>query len=576
MGPMSEFKGIPVVTPPAASAEPKRSGQKYVTPQGFTAIRDGIKPGASKPEPAVARKPNWLRAPLPAGRGFDTVRQTVREHRLATVCEEAKCPNIGECWNAGTATIMLMGEVCTRACRFCAVDTGNPRGWLDAEEPANAARTVQLMGLKYVVLTSVNRDDLPDGGAGHFAACVREIRQLNPGTAVEALTPDFQGVMRDVETVVDSGLDVFAQNVETVRRLTHPVRDPARFLRPDPRGACAREAASARAVRRAGQDEPDARTRRDGRRNPHHDGGPAHGGRGYPDTWPIPAPHDQSPERRAIRAAGRVRRLSRTRAGSWLPGMRGGSAGALELSRGAGTGAQQRRPGRGRARDNVSEARPTSLGGTTDACVASLAAAGMPVALRWLGKVAYEPTWRAMQARTDSATAASRGRILVSRTSARIHAGHELEGRAPARARQYPGRADRPRWTGDVSRPRPARGVSAACPFAAWHRRAGARRGYRERHRGDGGGVGYRGAGQARRAWRLRRRAQACEHRVTYPTRPLLSRAGVKRRDGPRTVCADQPVWLRRAADDTAQRARWTGRRARGGGSTRAAPACAH
>jgi lipoyl synthase len=154
------------------------------------------------------------------------VQQTVREHRLATVCEEAKCPNIGECWNAGTATIMLMGEVCTRACRFCAVDTGNPRGWLDADEPANAARTVQLMGLKYIVLTSVNRDDLDDGGAAHFAACVREIKRLNPQTAVEALTPDFQGVLPDVETVVDSGLDVFAQNVETVRRLTHPVRDP--------------------------------------------------------------------------------------------------------------------------------------------------------------------------------------------------------------------------------------------------------------------------------------------------------------------------------------------------------------
>ena len=121
---------------------------------------------------------------------------------------------------------MLMGAVCTRACRFCAVDTGNPRGWLDADEPANAARTVQLMGLKYIVLTSVNRDDLDDGGAGHFAASIREIKRLNPGTAVEALTPDFQGVLRDVETVVDSGLDVFAQNVETVRRLTYPVRDP--------------------------------------------------------------------------------------------------------------------------------------------------------------------------------------------------------------------------------------------------------------------------------------------------------------------------------------------------------------
>jgi lipoic acid synthetase len=163
---------------------------------------------------------------LAAGGAYDVVRQTVREHRLATVCEEAKCPNIGECWNAGTATIMLMGEVCTRACRFCAVDTGNPRGWLDPEEPQNTARSVALMRLKYVVLTSVNRDDLPDGGAAHFAACVRAIKAVNPSTAVEALTPDFQGVLRDVETVVDSGLEVFAQNVETVRRLTHPVRDP--------------------------------------------------------------------------------------------------------------------------------------------------------------------------------------------------------------------------------------------------------------------------------------------------------------------------------------------------------------
>jgi lipoic acid synthetase len=121
---------------------------------------------------------------------------------------------------------MLMGAVCTRACRFCAVDTGNPQRWLDADEPAHAARSVQLMALKYVVLTSVNRDDLDDGGAAHFAACIREIKRLNPHTAVEALTPDFQGVLRDVESVVDSGLDVFAQNVETVRRLTHPVRDP--------------------------------------------------------------------------------------------------------------------------------------------------------------------------------------------------------------------------------------------------------------------------------------------------------------------------------------------------------------
>jgi len=116
--------------------------------------------------------------------------------------------------------------VCTRACRFCAVDTGNPRGWLDADEPENTAHSVELMKLKYVVLTSVNRDDLSDGGAKHYADTIRAIKARNPQTAVEALTPDFQGVMRDVQTVLDSGLDVFAQNVETVRRLTHPVRDP--------------------------------------------------------------------------------------------------------------------------------------------------------------------------------------------------------------------------------------------------------------------------------------------------------------------------------------------------------------
>jgi lipoyl synthase len=116
--------------------------------------------------------------------------------------------------------------VCTRACRFCAVDTGNPHGWLDADEPENAARTVELMRLSYVVLTSVDRDDLADGGAAHYAACVRAIKRRNPHTAVEALTPDFQGVRADVETVVDSGIEVFAQNIETVRRLTHPVRDP--------------------------------------------------------------------------------------------------------------------------------------------------------------------------------------------------------------------------------------------------------------------------------------------------------------------------------------------------------------
>src|SRR4051812_19171971 len=219
---MSSLKNIPVVTETRAP----RSGEKYVTAQGFTAIKDGQKSRAVESPSARVGKPRWITAPLAAGIGFNAVKDIVREHRLATVCEEAKCPNIGECWNAGTATIMLMGAVCTRACRFCSVDTGNPRGWLDAEEPRNVAESVALMQLSYIVLTSVNRDDLPDGGAAHYAECIRAIKTRSPQTAVEALTPDFQGVMRDVETVIDSGLEVFAQNVETVRRLTHPVRDP--------------------------------------------------------------------------------------------------------------------------------------------------------------------------------------------------------------------------------------------------------------------------------------------------------------------------------------------------------------
>ena len=235
---MTDLKGVRIevvsagTEPAAPFASPARSGEKYTTAQGFTAIRDGQKPRADLPAgvpPGLAvggGKPRWLRALPAGGERYQAIRRNVHAHRLATVCEEAKCPNIGECWNAGTATIMLMGAVCTRACRFCSVDTGNPRGWLDAQEPANVAESVALMGLSYIVLTSVNRDDLPDGGAAHYAACIRAIKARTPQTAVEALTPDFQGVLADVEVVVDSGLEVFAQNIETVRRLTHPVRDP--------------------------------------------------------------------------------------------------------------------------------------------------------------------------------------------------------------------------------------------------------------------------------------------------------------------------------------------------------------
>ena len=200
------------------------SGEKFTNDRGMRVIKDGIK--ASATDAQRLAKPEWLKMRVQNSPKFEAVRSIVHEHRLATVCEEAKCPNISECWSAGTATIMLMGDVCTRACRFCSVNTGNPAGWLDPDEPANTAEAVRLMDLKYVVLTSVNRDDLADGGAGHYAAVVRATKAMNPQTAVEALTPDFLGELQAVEVLLDSGIEVFAQNVETVKRLTHPVRDP--------------------------------------------------------------------------------------------------------------------------------------------------------------------------------------------------------------------------------------------------------------------------------------------------------------------------------------------------------------
>lgn len=202
------------------------SGTKYRTQNGISATKNGIKKGLFSSEQLSGGKPAWLRVQMPAGRGYADVLKNVREHGLSTVCEESMCPNIGECWNNGTATIMVMGSVCTRACRFCAVDTGNPRGWLDSDEPENTARSVELMALKYVVLTSVDRDDLPDGGASHYAECIRAVKKKTPATVIEALTPDFNGCERDVETVVSAGPDVFAQNLETVCRLTQSVRDP--------------------------------------------------------------------------------------------------------------------------------------------------------------------------------------------------------------------------------------------------------------------------------------------------------------------------------------------------------------
>ena len=197
---------------------------KIINRDGIKAIRNGQKLNryADIPSP---KKPRWLKVKAEFNPNFYKVKEQVHGKQLYTVCEEAHCPNISECWSAGTATFMLMGSVCTRACKFCSVDTGNPNGWLDKDEPINIAKAVEAMMLKYVVLTSVNRDDLPDGGAQHFANTVKLIKNLNPNTAVEALTPDFKGVSSSIETLVNCGLEVFAQNIETVERLTHQVRD---------------------------------------------------------------------------------------------------------------------------------------------------------------------------------------------------------------------------------------------------------------------------------------------------------------------------------------------------------------
>lgn len=174
----------------------------------------------------LQRKPEWLRVRMPGGEQYNELKERFRRHDLKTVCEEARCPNIGECWREGTATIMILGETCTRGCRFCAVNTGNPRGVVDPREPENTARALAQMGLAYVVMTMVDRDDLLDGGADHVARTVRRIKELSPELLVETLVGDFAGIAADVRTVVEEGKpDVFAHNVEVVPRLQSTMRD---------------------------------------------------------------------------------------------------------------------------------------------------------------------------------------------------------------------------------------------------------------------------------------------------------------------------------------------------------------
>jgi lipoic acid synthetase len=174
--------------------------------------------------PINARKPGWLRVGVPGGERYGRVRETLAGLNLHTVCAEAHCPNVAECWGGGTATVMLMGDTCTRGCRFCQVKTAARPPALDPDEPRHVADAIRKLHLDYVVVTSVDRDDLPDGGAAHFAEAIRQLKAI-PGLLVEVLTPDFQGDPEAVRTVGRAGPDVFANNVETVRRLTPAVRD---------------------------------------------------------------------------------------------------------------------------------------------------------------------------------------------------------------------------------------------------------------------------------------------------------------------------------------------------------------
>ena len=199
---------------------------KIINHAGVSSIKDGMK-GNDYSLIERENKPKWIRMTAhQVNKNFSEIKNSVADLKLSTVCEEAKCPNLSECWSRGTATFMLMGNTCTRACQFCSVNTGNPKGWLDEDEPKNIADTVFKMGLKYIVLTCVNRDDLADGGAEHFAKTVEEIKKKDSTIAVEVLTSDFNGSIESIKTVVESPIKVFAQNLETVERLTHPIRDP--------------------------------------------------------------------------------------------------------------------------------------------------------------------------------------------------------------------------------------------------------------------------------------------------------------------------------------------------------------
>src|SRR2546426_940632 len=254
------------------------------------------------------RKPEWLRVRPPSGENYAHLKSLFRSLDLHTVCEEAHCPNVWECWGGGTATIMLMGDTCTRGCRFCAVTSGNPHGVLDLDEPKKVAMALAEMDLSYVVLTSVDRDDLADGGAAHFAKTVREIKIRRPDMLVEALIPDFQGDLDAVRTVVDSAVDVLDHNIETVERLQGAVRSVLEVV-------------------------DYARPRRDERRNPRDDARPPRKRGGHRHGGPVPSPEHLAHCRPGVRSPGGVRRTARGRGIDGIRLRRRGTARAVVVPR---------------------------------------------------------------------------------------------------------------------------------------------------------------------------------------------------------------------------------------------------
>lgn len=186
--------------------------------------------GIDATEPPRQPRPDWLKVKLPLGERFSHLKTLVEVQNLHTVCEEARCPNMGECWNAGTATFMILGDICTRSCGFCAVKTGKPTG-LDLDEPMRVAEAIRVMGVRHAVITSVNRDELPDGGAAVFAETIRQARVASPGVTLEVLIPDFKGVWWALEVVLSAVPDILNHNIETVPRLYTVVRPQARYER---------------------------------------------------------------------------------------------------------------------------------------------------------------------------------------------------------------------------------------------------------------------------------------------------------------------------------------------------------